>query len=302
MACSEVVVSRHRSGRSSLFTGRVENPRDKAGGYAVQGLGGLFVKEPARQLLGRRRIAGVRNGAAADARRDRRDARWEALVAKDVLIERTPRRRKCWSTSRRGRCGRRFIENGILQEVYVERATRRGLISNIYKGRVSRVLPGMQAAFVDIGLERTAFSTRLRHRATRSGQLARPTGKPCRTFANSIREGEDVVVQVLKDPLGTKGARLTTFITLPSRFLVLLPTGSGVGVSSRIDDESERERLRGIVEELKGEDDGSRRDHRAHRGRRHLARCTTRRSEVSAQAVVGHSASVQRRCGKKPDT
>ncbi len=142
-----------------------------------------------------------------------------------------------------------LIENGILQEVYVERATRRGLISNIYKGRVSRVLPGMQAAFVDIGLERTAFlhASGIVQRDPDNGPINSQTLPDIREL---IREGEDVVVQVLKDPLGTKGARLTTFITLPSRFLVLLPTGNGVGVSSRIDDESERERLRGIVEEL----------------------------------------------------
>ncbi len=143
-----------------------------------------------------------------------------------------------------------LLENGILQEVYVERTTRRGLISNIYKGRISRVLPGMQAAFVDIGLERTAFlhASGIVQRDGENGDSQLPD------IRELIREGEEVLVQVVKDPLGTKGARLTTFITLPSRFLVLLPSGSGVGVSARIEDEEERDRLRNIVTNLLGED------------------------------------------------
>ena len=141
-----------------------------------------------------------------------------------------------------------LLENGILQEVYIERASRRGLISNIYKGKVSRVLPGMQAAFVDIGLERTAF--------LHASDIVRGNGSADNDGEDAvadirglIREGEEVLVQVVKDPLGSKGARLTTFITLPSRFLVFLPTGTGVGVSARIENDAERARLR---EELDG--------------------------------------------------
>ena len=139
-----------------------------------------------------------------------------------------------------------LLENGILQEVYVERTTRRGLISNIYKGKISRVLPGMQAAFVDIGLERTAFlhASGIVQRDGENGDAQLPD------IRELIREGDEVLVQVVKDPIGTKGARLSTFITLPSRFLVLLPAGSGVGVSARIEDEDERDRLRGIVTDL----------------------------------------------------
>ncbi len=139
-----------------------------------------------------------------------------------------------------------LLENGILQEVYVERTTRRGLISNIYKGKISRVLPGMQAAFVDIGLERTAFlhASGIVQRDGENGDAQLPD------IRELIREGDEVLVQVVKDPIGTKGARLSTFITLPSRFLVLLPAGSGVGVSARIEDEEERDRLRGIVTDL----------------------------------------------------
>jgi len=140
-----------------------------------------------------------------------------------------------------------LLENGILQEVTIERAARRGLTSNIYKGRVSRVLPGMQAAFVDIGLERTAFL-----HVSDISRNGIPGDVGDNGFAASavpdirqvVRDGQEVLVQVVKNPLGSKGARLTTFITLPSRFLVLLPMGSGVAISARIDDEDERERLR----------------------------------------------------------
>jgi len=138
------------------------------------------------------------------------------------------------------------VENGVLQEVFLERASRRGLISNIYKGRVSRVLPGMQAAFIEIGMERTAFLHAsdifdARHAGT---GIEAPRTENIRTL---VAEGNEILVQVVKDPLGTKGARLTTYITLPSRYLVYMPQGRGVGVSARIEDEGERERLRSAV-------------------------------------------------------
>jgi ribonuclease G len=138
------------------------------------------------------------------------------------------------------------VENGVLQEVFLERASRRGLISNIYKGRVSRVLPGMQAAFIEIGMERTAFL----HASDIFDPRHEATGiEPPRTesIRSLVCEGNEILVQVVKDPLGTKGARLTTYITLPSRYLVYMPQGHGVGVSARIEQEAERERLRGAV-------------------------------------------------------
>jgi ribonuclease G len=161
----------------------------------------------------------------------------------EVLINVTPREVRA-----------ALLENGILQEVYIERDTRRGLISNIYKGRVSRVLPGMQAAFVDIGLERTAFlhASDIVHKALPNGEQAE---LPLRDIRELTREGAEILVQVVKDPLGNKGARLSTYITLPSRYLVLLPTGSGVGVSARIENEAEKERLRNIIEPLIANDD-----------------------------------------------
>src|SRR6202020_1105342 len=139
------------------------------------------------------------------------------------------------------------VATGVLQEVFLERASRRGLSNNIYKGRVSRVLPGMQAAFIDIGLERTAFLHASdifdpRHAST---GIEPPHTENIRAL---VAEGNEILVQVVKDPLGTKGARLTTYITLPSRYLVYMPKGRGVGVSARIEEELERERLRAAVQ------------------------------------------------------
>jgi ribonuclease G len=148
------------------------------------------------------------------------------------------------------------VENGVLQEVFLERASRRGLISNIYKGRVSRVLPGMQAAFIEIGLERTAFlhdSDIFDPRHADTG-IEAPRADNIRAL---VAEGNEILVQVVKDPLGTKGARLTTYITLPSRYLVYMPQGRGVGVSARIEHETERERLRSVVQEFAGADESA---------------------------------------------
>jgi ribonuclease G len=139
------------------------------------------------------------------------------------------------------------VENGVLQEVFLERASRRGIISNIYKGLVSRVLPGMQAAFIEIGLERTAFL----HASDICDPRHADTGiEPPRTenIRALVSEGNEILVQVVKDPLGTKGARLTTYITVPSRYLVYMPQSRGVGVSARIEDAAERERLRSAVQ------------------------------------------------------
>ncbi len=159
-------------------------------------------------------------------------------MSEEILINVTPREVRA-----------ALLENGVVQEVLVERATRRGLISNIYKGKVRRVLPGMQAAFIEIGLERTAF---LHESDISRGPDAEPgqASAPAPGIRDLLTEGGDILVQVLKDPLGSKGARLTTYITLPSRYLVLLPRGQGVGVSARIEDEDERRRLREIMEDL----------------------------------------------------
>jgi len=139
-----------------------------------------------------------------------------------------------------------LVEEGVLQELLIERLNHRGLISNIYKGRVSRVLPGMQAAFIDIGLERAAFLHASDIVQPSDAENGEQEGTPAKTddIQSLVAEGGEIFVQVLKDPLGTKGARLTTFITIPSRYLVFMPKGHGVGISARIEDEAERQRLR----------------------------------------------------------
>ena len=156
-----------------------------------------------------------------------------------------------------------LIENGVLTELFIERQSRRGIVSNLYKGRVQRVLPGMQAAFIDVGLERTAFlhagdiaapSHSANNSAAASSGLpspdatliGAPTAEDIRTL---VKEGDDILVQVVKDPMGTKGARLTTFVALPSRLMVYMPRGEGIGVSARIEDEAERARLKSLVAE-----------------------------------------------------
>ncbi len=141
-----------------------------------------------------------------------------------------------------------LLENGILQEVFIERTARRGLLNNIYLGRVSRVLPGMQAAFVDIGLTRTAF-LHASDIARRDNGVNVPENE-LPSIRELVSDGDQILVQVVKDPLGNKGARLTTFVTLPSRHLVLLPRSNSVGISARIEDDEERGRLRALVEEL----------------------------------------------------
>ncbi|MGH1431226.1 MAG: ribonuclease G [Neptuniibacter sp.] len=144
------------------------------------------------------------------------------------------------------------IENGMPQEVYVERVNRRGIVGNIYQGKVVRVLPGMQAAFVDIGLERAAFI----HVEEVLAQNATQEEKTNASIAHLVREGQPLLVQVTKDPIGTKGARLTTHLSMPSRYLVFMPGNQHVGVSQRIEDSEERDRLRQTIQALVEEEDG----------------------------------------------
>ncbi|MGQ0501035.1 MAG: ribonuclease G [Panacagrimonas sp.] len=147
-----------------------------------------------------------------------------------------------------------LVEGGAAQEIYIQRASRHGLVGNIYKGVVQRVLPGMQAAFIEIGLERTAFL----HVADMLHPMGNghAPGEPPREMPpiqTLLHDGQDVLVQILKDPLGSKGARLTTLLSVPSRYLVLLPFEPHGGASVRIEDEAERTRLRQIVTQVAGE-------------------------------------------------
>ncbi|WP_421870689.1 ribonuclease G [Motiliproteus sp.] len=145
------------------------------------------------------------------------------------------------------------IENGMLQEVYIERAERKGIVGNIYKGKVVRVLPGMQAAFVDIGLERAAF-IHVAELTPNNGNHDEKQPEP--PISSLLREGQSLVVQVTKDPIGTKGARLTTRLSVPSRYLVFMPGREHIGVSQRIENEEERNRLKLLISEALAEDNG----------------------------------------------
>ncbi|HYA37143.1 MAG TPA: ribonuclease G [Candidatus Methylomirabilis sp.] len=142
------------------------------------------------------------------------------------------------------------VENGVLQEVYIERARSRGIVGNIYKGKVVRILPGMQAAFVDIGLDRTAFLHASDIRTTSTPENGSATPPPIHEL---LSDGQEIVVQVVKDPIGTKGARLTMQITLPARYLVYLPDSKHIGISQKIGDETTRERLRALMKSAMGE-------------------------------------------------
>ncbi len=134
-----------------------------------------------------------------------------------------------------------LVENGVLQEVFIERADKRGIVGNVYKGKIVRILPGMQAAFVDIGLERAAFL----HAADIIQSQDNETNiRPINTL---LHDSQTVIVQVVKDPLGSKGARLTMNLTLPARYLVYLPNSQHIGISQKIENEDTRNRLRDIV-------------------------------------------------------
>lgn len=143
------------------------------------------------------------------------------------------------------------VENGMLQEIYIERSQRRGIVGNMYKGKVVRVLPGMEAAFVDIGLDKAAF-IHASDIITADQDDSRKNGD----ISSLLREGQALVVQVTKDPIGTKGARLTTQLSVPSRYLVHMPDNGHIGISQRIEDEGERTRLRSLVENCIGESEG----------------------------------------------
>ena len=149
-----------------------------------------------------------------------------------------------------------LVESGVLQEIYVERSSHKGLVGNIYLGRVMRVLPGMQAAFVDIGLERASF-LHASDLVTLDSNGVEVRSDETRDIRDLVCEGQSVVVQVVKDPLGSKGARLTTHLSLSSRYLVFMPYTRHVGISQRIEQESERERLRALVESTAAADGGA---------------------------------------------
>ncbi|MBU1627307.1 Rne/Rng family ribonuclease [bacterium] len=175
-----------------------------------------------------------------------------------------------------------LLENGLLFELHIERKREQGIVGNIYKGTVTRVLPGIQAAFVDVGLEKDVFlyvmdvhdnieefekllcdkrenGNNHPNSYDKSVELEeyrgiknKGSGSPSRfSIEEILSEGQDVLVQISKEPIGSKGARATTHISLPGRFLVLLPTINHIGISKRISDEGKRTKLRNILNEIK---------------------------------------------------
>ena len=156
----------------------------------------------------------------------------------DILINFTPQETRV-----------AIMYQGIVQELHIERTASRGLVGNIYVGRIVRILPGMQSAFVDVGLERTAFL----HVA--DILESRQNAEPVRPIEHLLSEGQSILVQVLKDPMGTKGARLSTQISIAGRMLVFLPQEKHIGVSQRIESETEREALREKITRLVSPDE-----------------------------------------------
>ena len=153
------------------------------------------------------------------------------------------------------------LEDGELVEFYVERKGNRGIVGNIYKGRVQKIVPAVQAAFVDIGVTRKAFlyvrdAVALEFEEDDPFEGAKGFEEELPSIEEVLSEGQEVIVQVSKEPIGTKGPRVTTNITVPGHYLVLLPTVNRVGISRRITDEKERERLKAIATEIKPEEYG----------------------------------------------
>jgi ribonuclease G len=167
---------------------------------------------------------------------------------RDLIVSTTPQETKV-----------ALLEDGAVSEIFIERAAHHGIVGNVYKGRVTRVLPGMQSAFVDIGQERDAFLhvadvfEELPENLLAPEELVDPNTLP---IEDRLSEGQDVVVQVLKEPLGTKGARITSHVSLPGRYIVLMPTVEHVGVSRKITDDEERRRLKTILKEIRQERGG----------------------------------------------
>src|SRR4051794_33858292 len=155
-----------------------------------------------------------------------------------------------------------ILEDDLVAEVFVERERHRGVVGNVYKGRVSKVLPGMQSSFIDLGLERDGFlyvadviDTMEEFDKLESDEDAPRArddrNKPQPKIEDLLKEGQEILVQVVKEPLGTKGARLTGHVTMAGRFLVFMPTVDHVGVSRKIESREERARLRGIVKQFR---------------------------------------------------
>jgi ribonuclease G len=161
-------------------------------------------------------------------------------MAEDILINCTPQETRV-----------AVMQAGVPQELHIERAASRGLVGNIYAGKVARVLPGMQSAFIEIGLDRAGFL----HVADIWEERQNTPDTQAKPIERILSEGQALLVQVLKDPIGTKGARLSTQISIAGRLVVYLPQDPHIGISQRIQDETERQLLRDKLQQLLPEDE-----------------------------------------------
>ena len=166
------------------------------------------------------------------------------MPLQDILINWTPHETRV-----------AMIENGAVQELHLERALERGLVGNIYQGKVARVLPGMQSAFIDIGLERAAFLHVADLHPGNGGTKTDGNGAPPIPIERQVYEGQTLTVQVIKDPIGTKGARLSTQVSIAGRLLVHLPQDNHLGISQKIGSPELREQLRERLTALAGKVD-----------------------------------------------
>ncbi len=175
----------------------------------------------------------------------------------DIIINATPQETRI-----------ALVENGDVVELFLERKLERGILGNIYKGKVVRVLPGMESAFVDIGMEKAAFLhvSEVCHPSDEyqslflemAGEIPDIPDRPSRNgkkngrhIGDLLTEGQEILVQVSKEPIGTKGCSVTSFVSLPGRYLVLMPYADHVGISRRIEESAERDRLREIAESIR---------------------------------------------------
>src|SRR4029453_3866354 len=169
-------------------------------------------------------------------------------MARDLIVSSNPRETRV-----------ALLEDGVVAELFLEREAQRGIVGSIYKGRITRVLPGMQSAFVDLGLERDAFLhasdaiAELPDNELSADEVSAANRAP---IEERLHEGEELVVQVLKEPMGTKGARITSHVSLPGRYLGLMPTVEHVGVSRKITSDDERRRLKTVLKEFRQERGG----------------------------------------------
>jgi ribonuclease G len=174
-------------------------------------------------------------------------------MAKDMIVSSTPQETRV-----------ALLEDGLVSELFIEREAHRGIVGNVYKGRVSRVLPGMQSAFVELGLERDAFLyvddvfEDIGENLLTPEEQGGGNGHAHREgpIEERLKEGQDVLVQVVKEPIGQKGARITSHVSIPGRYVVFMPTVEHVGVSRKITDDDERRRLKSLLKEIRQEGGG----------------------------------------------